>query len=778
MQVKIDNLDGKGPTDYTSSVCTDAAAKVTRKLNRAAELQISLFSADSLFVVPREGAQLAIERNNGTTLFSGYLAAPPTFEYMGWGQQGPVYRYDVTALSDDMLFDRKRIPDRPTFVDRTAGSIFRELSVELLPQAFDLSAVQDLDRLPAYWADPRKKWSQHAAEIALQAGGSYRALNGALALLPLGSAAYVLGENDAEFSPQGLQLTSREVLVNDLTVAGRVEPGAYVKDYFVGDGYTLRFYLSQTPFVRQNRTLLEEEYAGAALDRKRWLLADPNHAVQISGGKLVIAGGNGKDGETTVAFAEQLELGGAAVWQHGDVSFTAASDGVIGGIYTAGVFLRQCLAGFRITPSGGQSSIQAVVNGAVTGTGLVTVAGHRYVFTTRLYSSEIYRIQQSFHSSLQSSGKARGGGAIAADVRIVLEVHDVDPADPGSLVAPSIVLYDDVITGAPGFCTYALINSANLHCSLAFTRLLQSIDAEVRSALPGQSYRTRLLGSLADGAECLISSDPALQFFPEYAPAKNELIEVHYRGSQRAVARVTDSASIAGLENGEDDGTRGWVCGIAQPPPRTSADCENAALALLDDRTGTAWSGDYEVWSEFLPGGGQDIFPGDALRVEAASRGASFGAIVRQVEVQVADLLTDQCQYKIHFADWAAEPPNLEFETAGIIDPFSLVALDVTQVGSVFLDDLRDAEVTAAASTSVTMDAGLTPSGGGGIEVRWTDYGWGQDNDRNLAGRFAARSFVVPRLSQSQSYYLRQYDASNPAKYSRHTTVLRVDYPL
>jgi hypothetical protein len=64
------------------------------------------------------------------------------------------------------------------------------------------------------------------------------------------------------------------------------------------------------------------------------------------------------------------------------------------------------------------------------------------------------------------------------------------------------------------------------------------------------------------------------------------------------------------------------------------------------------------------------------------------------------------------------------------------------------------------------------------IEVRWSDSGWGPYNDRNLVARFTTQTFTVPRLSQIQDCYLRQYDNSNPPKYSRCTTALHLDYPL
>jgi hypothetical protein len=63
-------------------------------------------------------------------------------------------------------------------------------------------------------------------------------------------------------------------------------------------------------------------------------------------------------------------------------------------------------------------------------------------------------------------------------------------------------------------------------------------------------------------------------------------------------------------------------------------------------------------------------------------------------------------------------------------------------------------------------------------EVRSSDYGWGQDNDRNLIGRFSIQVFSVPRLGRTQTYYLRQYDGAAPARYSRYSTALHIDYPL
>src|SRR5206468_56577 len=146
--------------------------------------------------------------------------------------------------------------------------------------------------------------------------------------------------------------------------------------------------------------------------------------------------------------------------------------------------------------------------------------------------------------------------------------------------------------------------------------------------LPNQAYRTRLAGSLADGAQCRILSDPALQFFPQYAPAANEQIRVRYQGFGRAMARITNPADIASQQRGLDNGVHGAVREITSPPPRTSVECETAALALLDDCGSQGWSGQYQTWNDFLPGDADDIFPGDMIHVDVPSRGAQFDALV------------------------------------------------------------------------------------------------------------------------------------------------------
>lgn len=781
MKLLIDNLDGLGPQDYTGFVDTSKSPGLVRKLNSPAKLTFGLVSAAGSFTVPAFGGRVTLILRNGNDLFTGYIAETPTYQYLGWADQGISYRYEIDALSDVMLMDEKAPPSHPPFVDREAGNAFEQLTDEALPGWFDVSGVIAGDPIPYYSVNPAKKWTASAAEVAASGRCAYRDDNGKLFFTPLATYTYELAENTPTFSPGDLQLQSVNRLINDLTILGPLEPGAHVKDYFCGDGYTTYFYMSQKPFTRgskvalYNQTILDETYV--ELDPTHWNVTDPLGVITVSNSQLQVAGGTGTDGQTLLSFIEEVELGGATMLEHGDVVFNGASDGVIGGLYAGAVSIADCLAGFRITPSGSYCSIQALIGGVVTGTPLATQAGHHYVFTTTLYPTETYRMQQVFHSSLHPSGSPRGGAAVACDVRVVLEMQDIDPTNPATQIAPAAVLFDDVLPNAPGFCTYALINAASIQCSLAFTYIWLPIDALVRGTLPGEAPVTILTGSLLDGAQCQVTTSPALEFYPEYIPAANELLEVSYRGQSHAIARVINSANIETHQRGGDDGVRGSVREVGLPLPRTSADCEIAALALLDD-AGPGWSGEYQAWGQFLPGAAADIFPGDGLAVDVPSRLATFTAVVREVDMQILDVDSETIRYTLKFVD--AGDPSLDFAFVAALMKQTqvLTPIDVTEVGSYYLDDLTDAEVTIVTSTTVTIDVGFTPVAGGGIEVRYSDEGWGPGYNGNLVGRYTSESFALTRYARAQSYFLRSYDGSSPPKYSRYSAALHVDYPL
>lgn len=769
MNLLIDSNDGLGLVDYTNWLDAEYPPVVTRKLNSPAGMTAYLVSDDIDFHPPAVGARAILQRRDGTRLFTGYLNVVPEQVYLGHAQ-APVWRYVLRAVDDSCLLDHNVLPARTAFASRTAGNGLKTLTGDLLPNGLDISGVQDVSPIYEFAIVPQRSWTDHAQELSIAARATYSVQDGKLLFRPVGEQSFTISESDPNFTPTGLTLQQMENLHNDVTVIGESEPMTYVRDYFLGNGATLAFYLSKMPYGATSSTLFEEDFSGTQLSPTLWSVSDPSRKVSLNGGQLKITGG-----PATVSFVEQLELAGGLMLQHGQFSFSAASSGIVGGLYNGSVSPASCIAGFNITPAGGNCAIQAIVNGSATGTVLNTTAGHRYAFATQLICSEAHRLRTTYMSSTHPAGEGRGGDSVAAAARVVLTVHDVDPGNPGSIAAPATVLFDGVLWTTPAFATYALISETSLFAAVSFTRVQHIPSAEIRSIIPGGQFRTRLNGGLADGRECYLSTSGVLEFYAPYPPQLNEEIVVAYRTSARAMARVQDGGSIAQHAKGGDAGRRTWVRHLKTPLAVTSIDCENAASAILDDAVQQAWQGEYEATSASMA---SDIMPGNAVQVSAPSRGAVFTAIVREVEIQLLSLCDDLLQYKIKFANEAAEPLAFEAVDITLASPVPKI-LDVnTPSSSLYIASLTAAQVTNVIASEITVDAGVTPQSGGGIEVRRSDGGWGASDSGNLAGRFTTQTFVLPRLSRVQGYYLRQYDGSTPPKYSRYSMLLHVDYPL
>ena len=109
-------------------------------------------------------------------------------------------------------------------------------------------------------------------------------------------------------------------------------------------------------------------------------------------------------------------------------------------------------------------------------------------------------------------------------------------------------------------------------------------------------------------------------------------------------------------------------------------------------------------------------FPGDALAVNVPSRSAAFSAIVRTVTIDVVDPADDRGMYVMEFANDLAAPLGMQDESSSTTVPLQdmPVRLSTTQVGSYYLADLTDAQITQVSSTTAEVDAGVTPGSGFG----------------------------------------------------------------
>ena len=282
MNLLIDNNDGLGQQDYTAWVDAEHLPKIARRLNQAATMTAWLVAADPGFHPPVSGARVLLQRGDGFCLFSGYLATAPEQQYLGFSHEGAAWRYALQALDDSCLLDHNALPVRTPFAFRAAGDGVRTLANDVLPGGLDLSGVQDVSPVNQFVIVPQKTWTEHVQGLATMTRASYRAHDGKLYFEEVGQQSFTISEQDAHFVPEGLVLLQSDQLRNDVTIIGELEPMVYVRDYFLGDGTTLGFYLSDTPFSKTAVTVFLEDYTATVLEPTLWSVTDPNGKVSVS----------------------------------------------------------------------------------------------------------------------------------------------------------------------------------------------------------------------------------------------------------------------------------------------------------------------------------------------------------------------------------------------------------------------------------------------------------------------------------------------------------------
>jgi hypothetical protein len=85
-------------SDATHDRCDDAGYG-----RCCARLKFGLIPGRGSLEVPVMGGRVVLSLSNGNDLFTGYVVHSPTYQYLGRGDSGALYRYDVDAVSDVML---------------------------------------------------------------------------------------------------------------------------------------------------------------------------------------------------------------------------------------------------------------------------------------------------------------------------------------------------------------------------------------------------------------------------------------------------------------------------------------------------------------------------------------------------------------------------------------------------------------------------------------------------------------------------------------------------
>ncbi len=796
--LELDNGDNLGRVNYTRCLVSSeqSPALLRDRVNMPSLFDFSLAPANAQFIPPRRSAYVRVTgladamppggpRVPGP-IFTGYITNDPVIEFLGTRSGGPVYGYRYQATSEEYLLNIKRLGVVPPFLNQTAGQILRLLTEQLQPGRFDTARIASGAMIPFYAAAPATTWSDIARDLAERSGFAYRVLDGKIYFEAVSTqaAGVVIDERDRRFRPESLEVSPLgNPIQNDVTILGGIEPQAFVAEYFAGDGFTSRFTLAAPVYGAESSLLLADDFTGLSMDTNRWQELDPASHIQLFQGRLNITGGTGVYGETALLAQQAIELAGELELLHGEVEFTAASTGILGGLYsTAALVPPNCLLGFDVSAISGTSRIRPLISGTLQQAEVLAQVNHHYILVTRLSADRAHRSDQTF-SSLSTSF---GGASSPSSIKVMLLVRDMDLADPAHPL--DTVLHESTLTTLPAFAFYAPVNSADLHVVANFLQVTQPTQASLVTQALGGSPRVRSLGFGVAGQDATITADPyqnqwALEFYEDTIPARGEKITLRYRAAGRARARVRDAASIvAEAALAGDDGVRAAVLGEFNPMPRTSAEAELAAQAYLADHTTPRYEGRYSTWGEFA-----DSYPrsGCILDVRNDSRYPAFTALVRSVSSEMRDLQTERIQHTLEFG----QPSRFEDLLRHFAPPQNILAprealplapLDSAQIGSAFLGDLPGLTLAATSPTYFSVDMGAAPPADGRYEVRRSDQGWSAASapgtTQNLLGTFTAQSLLLPRTTRNHFFYVRPVDAAGAT--TRYSSVLAVHYPL
>jgi len=808
LKITIDNLDGLGAVAYSSAVSAVEpnipALTVQRELNVPSRCAAEIVLGIDGLAMPSRHARVVVTTESGTEIFTGYIATEPVRIYSGETTTGAVYRARVTAVSDEWLLDKlgSGAGERsPVLLPLSASRLLTTLAERVQvggSAVITVASGGSAAALGTFAMKASAPWSKNAGDAASVAYAGYRALGGVVSLIPAASVPHALSDADGTLNVAELTTANVRELANDVTVSGEEEPAAYITECFEGDGTTTVFELSQEAYRdygASTRALIRDNFNEAVIDASQWSVVDPGSHLSLTGTGLTMNGGNGADGQTTVTALDVVEMGGSVVAQLGAVELAAMSVGMLAGFYEGTSVLANCFAGFRVrqttsSDSGvpvGVTGIVPVVNGAEVGTVFAPAAGHAYTLRLRLHCVEMQRVMQRYYCMVDGVVENFGPlSGVAAPMDVVFELVDEGAASN----TPATVLYDSAaamgavgaIAGTPATCWFVVANSANLFGSIGSVSMTRPGTIWIVSTLPSGNLLTRLTGTSGQGLDCEATYGTStgtrgrVTFFSGRVPVAGERVAVMYRSRRRSVARIEDAASVAEEVAGGAPGTCRWLGKVLQPVARSSADCENAAEAILAFATSrtAAVAGEYACVNP-----ASDIWPGDVLAVTSA--GVTSNLLVRSVAVEDGNAVPEVLTYKIKFAnDWATEwADGMGLRLNEAIAADAILPQTAASTPGEVLANLQQLTVTSLSETALGLDAGMAPPAGGGFEVRRTDWQFGVGVDAaDLVLRSPVRDFSIPRASQVEKFYVRMYDGSTPPLYSRFSSAMYVNWPV
>jgi hypothetical protein len=761
--------------DYTTTLDAAHPLVIERKLNEPSicELWLSLPAAGSL-AAPARYQSLAITGDDGTVYFTGYIAVSPLPEYAGVGLEGPRYRTALQAVSDELLLDQLLMPQSAGMTGENAGPLLASLVTHTGSTALSVSGLTLNTAIADFVPERGANWSKCAGQVATMARAAYRAISGALSLAPIQTTAHPLNETDGSLSLSNLAFTAsvKRALANDVTVCGESEPVAYVTEYFLGDGVTTEFYLAADPYfpAASKATIISELFNEPRINQSLWSASGGPSYLTLGAGGLTMNGGSGIDGDTLLTWLDLIEMGGTLLLEAAGVTLSPGSTGILAGFFSGLEVATGCTAGLQVTAAVGTGAVtvQPLIQGAPNGSTFAINPANQYTFRVRVNCPECERTCALYYSFGDSGAISGGGEPILGPGRIQVEIQEF----VSGVGATPVTLYDGGITNLPGSCTVVAASSINLVGAMRALNLTNLGSGWVVSTPPGGGAYTRRVGTTAEAAECHLERTGKLAFYTGYAPVSGEQVAVSYRTVGRAVGRAVNTASQAALAAAGSPSVAAWIGSVTEPPARSSADCRNAALVTEQAAASVSalWSGTYKgPRASFAT----DVWPGDALLLNAPSASLDAQVVVRTVKVSYSASYPDLVEYDIAFAnDWA---DDLAIKTSATVPASAWLP---AVIAPTVLANLNTLAVTTLSGSTVTVNTGVTPPTGGGFEIRLRDFAFMPGTDPTLVMRSSASTLTFSRVSAADRFYIRMYDASTPPNYSEFSAALFINLPL
>jgi len=761
--------------DYTAALDHAQPLTIERKLNAPSICQLWLCPPPgSSLTTPTRYQSIAVAGDDGTIYFTGYIAVSPLPEYAGMGIAGPRYRIAIQAVSDELLLDQLLMPPSRGATGETAGELLTSLVTRTGSAALSTQGLNLSTPTGSFLPEAGASWSKSAGEAASSSRAAYRAVSGALTLVSVQNTVHPLNETDGSLNLANLTFSAsvKRALANDVTICGEHEPVAYVTEYFLGDGATTTFYLAADPYFPSTveTNIINELFNETQINQQVWGCSGGPGYLALGAGGLAMNGGSGTDGNTLLSWLDPVEMGGTLLLEAVGVTLSPGSTGVLAGFYVALGPRSSCTAGLQVTAQQGTGAVtlQPIIQGAASGTTFAVNPANQYTLRVRVHSPENERALAVYHSFGDSGAITAGGQWNLCSGKIQIEVQEF----VNGVGATPVTLFDGAIANLPGVCNVVAASSINLIGTMRAVNLVNLGSGWVVSTPPSGSAYTRRVGTTAEAAECHLQRTGKLTFYTGFAPVAGEQIAVNYRTVGRAVGRAVNTASQQALAQAGSPSVAAWIGSVTNPPARSSADCRNAALVTEQAAASVSalWSGTYRgSRTSFL----SDVWPGDALLLNAPSTNLNAQMVVRTVKVTYSASYPDLVEYAIAFAnDWA---DDLAIKTSATVPADAWLPAPVAPT---LLANLNALTVTALNGSTVTVNTGVTPPAGGGFEVRLRDFAFMPGEDPTLVVRGSASNITFSRVSASDRFYIRMYDGSTPPNYSEFSTALFINLPL